>query len=279
MNRRRYDLHSHTHFSDGTVSPEALVAEARAAGVDVLALTDHDTTEAIDLAAAAAQAAGIQLVPGVEISSTWQGRTIHIVGLNVDLLHLPLQQGLAWLREIRLERAEVIDRRLQKAGIPDCYAAVRALAQGSIISRTHFARHLVQAGHARDMGQAFKRFLSSGGKGHAPTQWATLEQAVAWVRGAGGQSVIAHPARYKLGTGKLTALFENFREAGGDAVEVHSGSQRPEESQRIARLVNQLGLKASVGSDYHGPEQHWIGLGRLPALPEDCVPVWVDWDH
>jgi len=275
---RRYDLHTHSLCSDGTLAPADLVARAHAAGVEVLALTDHDVTDGLAEARVAAECLGMTLVAGVEISVSWHGQTLHIVGLNIDVADASLQQGLARLREFRQWRAEEIGRRLAKKRIEGAYAGARRLAKGTIVSRTHFARFLTEQGFVRSPQHAFKQFLSSGKPGHVPGQWATLEEAVRWVRVGGGQAVIAHPARYKLSSGKLQRLLGEFRECGGEAIEVISGSHAPEANRHFAGLAKEQNFFASAGSDYHGPEKTWMDLGKLPALPEGCIPVWRDWE-
>ena len=271
-------MHAHSLRSDGTLTPAELVTRAHAAGVEVLALTDHDVTDGIDEAGAMAGSLGMTLIAGVEISVTWQGQTVHIVGLNIDPADHALQQGLERLREFRQWRAVEIGRRLQKKRIEGAYEGARRLAQGTIVSRTHFARFLIDQGYVRGMPQAFRQFLSSGKPGHVPGQWATLAEAVGWIRSAGGQAVVAHPARYKLSAGKLQRLFGEFRACGGEAIEVISGSHTPEANRHFARIATEQNFLASAGSDYHGPEKTWMELGRLPALPDGCVPVWRDWN-
>ena len=275
---RRYDLHTHSLRSDGTLAPADLVARAHAAGVEVLALTDHDVTDGLAEARVAADRLGITLIAGVEISVTWLGQTLHIVGLNIDAADASLQQGLARLREFRRWRAEEIGRRLVKKRIEGAYEGARRLAKGTIVSRTHFARFLTDQGYVRSPQHAFKQFLASGKPGHVPGQWATLEEAVRWIRAGGGQAVIAHPARYKLSSGKLQRLFGEFRECGGEAIEVISGSHAPEANRHFADLASEQNFFASAGSDYHGPEKTWMDLGKLPSLPESCIPVWRDWE-
>lgn len=272
-----YDLHSHSHHSDGTLSPADLVMRARSGGVDVLALTDHDVTDGIAEARAAAQAVGLALVPGVEVSVTWGAMTVHVVGLGIDPGHARLQAGLAELRKFRAWRAEEIGRRLAKKGIAGAYEGARALAHGSLISRTHFAQFLVGQGHAQDVRQVFRKYLVTGKPGHVPGEWAALPDAVGWIRAAGGQAVIAHPARYKLSATRLQRLLREFKDSGGEAIEVVSGSHSRDDYLRFAALASRYELLASSGSDYHGPESPWIELGRLPALPESCRPVWMSW--
>lgn len=268
------DLHTHTLRSDGTLTPTDLVTRAHAHGVKILALTDHDVTDGLVEAGATATALGMQLVPGVEISVTWEAQTLHIVGLAIDPAHAALQQGLAQLREFRNWRAREIDRRLAKKRITGAFDYASHLARGSILSRTHFARFLVDRGYVRTMGDAFKHYLTRGRPGHVPGQWATLAQAVGWICDSGGIAVIAHPARYKLTSGKRKRLLDEFKACGGRAIEVISGSHSAADNQHYAELAVREALLASVGSDYHGPEKPWVELGRLPALPAGCTPVW-----
>lgn len=274
-----YDLHCHSTVSDGTLTPDALVERAAAQGVDVLALTDHDATGGLAAARAAAERCGIRLVNGVEISVTWSHQTVHIVGLHIDPGNPALQAGLARLGEFRKWRGEEIARRLEKAGIAGAHEGALAFAGGEVLSRTHFAHFLVQAGHAPDVRRVFKRFLVSGKPGHVPGDWAGLEEAVGWITGAGGQAVIAHPARYRISAGRRRALFGEFRECGGVGVEVVSGSHGPEDARAMAELARRFELLASRGSDYHGPPSPYVELGRLPPLPESCRPIWETWDE
>jgi len=271
------DLHSHSTASDGTLTPSRLVRRAAAAGVEVFALTDHDTTAGLAEAQRSAQACGLVLVPGVELSVTWAARTIHIVGLHVDPQCARLGAGLERILAYREWRAEEIGRRLAGVGILDAYAGAKALSQGALVGRTHFARFLVEQGHARSVNEVFKRFLVRGKPGHVPSQWASLEEALGWIRAAGGQAVIAHPARYGLTRAKLRQLIGAFRELGGVGIEVVSGSHSRDDAFVFARHARDEGLLASAGSDYHGPEEPWIELGRLPPLPDGCAPIWADW--
>jgi len=268
------DLHTHTLRSDGTLTPTDLVTRAHARGVQVLGLTDHDVTDGLAEAQSTAAALGMRLVPGVEVSVTWEAQTVHIVGLAIDPGHDPLQQGLARLREFRHWRAREIDRRLAKKRITGAYDYAANVARGSILSRTHFARFLVDRGYVRTMGEAFKHYLTRGRPGHVPGQWATLAEAVGWIRDSGGIAVIAHPARYKLSSGKLKRLLGEFKACGGQAIEVISGSHSPADNERFAEIAVRESLLASVGSDYHGPEKPWVELGRLPNLPRGCAPLW-----
>ncbi len=273
-----HDLHSHSTASDGTLSPAELVRRAHAQGVDVLALTDHDSTAGVAEASEAAAPLGLRLLPGVEVSVTWNGVTIHILGLNVDPGHAGLQQGLARLRARRNERSIEIARRLAKAGIEGALEGARAYASGAIISRTHFARFLVEQGHAKDMRKVFKKFLVHNRPGYVAGDWAGLEEAVGWILAAGGQAVIAHPARYRLSATRLRQFIGEFKDCGGQGIEVVSGSHSAGDVQGMAQYARRFELLASCGSDYHGPEQPWVELGQLTPLPKNCTPVWQQWE-
>ena len=269
-----HDFHLHSTASDGTLAPAQLMERAALAGIRTLALTDHDTTEGLAEAAEAARRLGVRLFPGVEISVTWNGMTVHVVGLGVDPADAALQRGLAGLREFRDWRAEEIGRRLAKDGIPETFEQARALSSGRLISRTHFARVLVERNLAESVRDVFRRYLVRGRPGHVPGQWAPLGEAVGWITGAGGQAVIAHPARYPLNRGQLRRLGQEFRAAGGVGLEVVSGSHSADDNRLMAIHAQGLGLLASVGSDYHGPGQSYLELGRLPPLPAGCTPLW-----
>jgi predicted metal-dependent phosphoesterase TrpH len=272
-----YDLHTHTQYSDGTLTPAELLARAHARGVEVLALTDHDVTDGLEEAAACARRHGIRLVPGVEISVSWERQTIHIVGLHVDPGNRALQAGLARIRERRDERGRSMSRRLEARGMVGVESGVREQVRGPIVSRTHYARYLVAAGYARDLKGAFKKYLGQGRPAYVSAEWAELHEAVGWIRDAGGQAVVAHPARYHFTQTRLRRFLTDFKVAGGEGLEVVSGSHSPEECRRFARVAVEHDLLASAGSDYHGPEKPWVELGRLAPLPEECQPVWSVW--
>lgn len=272
-----YDLHNHSTASDGELSPPELVRFAASRGVEVLALTDHDVTDGLAAAHEAAGQEGISLINGVEISVTWNKRLVHIVGLAFDPDNASLQNGLAGLRRNREGRAEEISLRLAKAGIEGAYDGARSYAGGSILSRTHFAQFLLAQGRVKSLQDAFNRYLGEGKKAYAPCQWAGLEEAVAWIRGAGGHAVVAHPARYKMTATRLRSLLGEFKECGGAALEVISGSQDPNATRQLADHAERFGLAASIGSDYHGPSQSWLKMGALPPLPSRCTPVWSLW--
>ncbi len=269
-----YDLHSHSTASDGTLTPAALLERASTAGVNVLALTDHDTLAGVAEAQAAARVAGIALVPGVEISVSWQHMTIHVLGLNVSPGYQPLLAGLAGLQDYRVWRAEEIARKLEKNGIGGALKGAQKHCKGGILSRTHFAHFLVEAGRAASVSDVFRHYLVRGKPGFVGGQWASMEDALRWITDAGGLPVIAHPARYGLTRTKLNRLVSEFKEAGGTGIEVVSGSHSRDETLHMAAVARTNGLFASCGSDYHGPEKPWVELGRLRVLPDGCTPIW-----
>ena len=271
------DLHSHSTISDGILTPTELVTHAAAQGVQVLALTDHDDTAGLAEARQAAGQHGLQLVHGVEISVTWRRRTIHIVGLRVDPDHAPLAAGLQAIRAGRHVRAQGMAASLEQAGIAGSLEGAYRYASQGIISRTHFARYLVEKGYAKDARSVFKKYLVKGKPGYCEHNWAGLDEALGWIIDSGGTAVIAHPGRYDLGRTNILLLLEEFRNLGGSAIEVVTGSHSPDQYVEFARLARQFGLQASMGSDYHGPGHAYIEMGRLPALPEGCQPVWQDW--
>ncbi len=272
-----YDLHSHSTVSDGTLSPAALVERAVAKGVDVLALTDHDEVAGLGEALSAAEEMDIRLLGGVEISVTWGKQTVHIVGLNIDPGHPQLQAGLEQIRQFRSWRGEEIGRRLEKAGVVSAYEKALAHRQGALLTRTHYGRMLVDQGLADGLQQAFNRFLLRGKAGYVSGDWATLEDAVGWISAAGGDAVVAHPARYRMTRTKLRALLGEFAEHGGAGIEVISSSHTDQEARTMARHAADFGLAASRGSDFHDPGNRWVELGRLPALPKGCEPIWERW--
>lgn len=269
-----YDLHTHSLASDGTLTPTELVRRAQTAGVAVLALTDHDEVGGVAEAQAEAERIGITLIAGVEISVSWGGATVHMVGLGVDPDNPALNAGLAKLREFREWRADEIGRRLARHGIDSATEGARALAHGRVVGRTHFAQFLAANGHAESVRDVFKKFLKKNKPGYVSGEWAGLEEAIGWVKQAGGISAIAHPARYTMTATKRRKLLGEFIECGGDALEVVSGSHNRDETFQMAQLAKRYKLPATCGSDYHGPENPWVDLGRLPPLPEGVTAVW-----
>lgn len=271
------DLHSHSNISDGLLTPAELIEHAAMHKVDVLALTDHDDTSGLKAAEAEAKRWNMQLIKGVEISVTWKKRTLHIVGLKIDPEYPPLKTGLAKIREGRHVRAAGMAAGLDKVGITGSLEGAYEYAKEGIISRTHFARFLVNAGIAKDNKSVFKKYLVKGKPGYFEHEWASLEEAVSWIVGSGGVAVIAHPGRYDLGRTNMLLLLEEFRAFGGTAIEVVTGSHTPPQYIEYAKYAHLFGLKASLGSDYHGKGISFMEMGRLPALPSNCQPVWHDW--
>lgn len=269
------DLHCHSVVSDGTLTPEALAARARANGVELWALTDHDEIGGQQRAAAAAREQGLAYLTGVEISVTFAHETVHIVGLGFDADNAALKLGLAETRGGRGPRAQEMARQLELAGIPGSYeGALRYVGNPALISRTHFARFLVETGVCRDMGEVFRKYLTEGKPGFAPHRWARLQDAVRWVTDAGGMAVIAHPARYRFTANEEYALFSEFKAHGGQGVEVITGSHSAAEYKTYASMAQEFGLAASRGSDFHSPQESRTDLGALPLLPETLPSIW-----
>lgn len=268
------DLHTHSTASDGRLAPSELVSHAAQAGVEVLALTDHDGTDGLEEAHCAAADAGIKLINGIELSVTWNKRTVHIVGLNLDPDYAPLREGIQRLQDFREIRAREMALKLEKSGIKGAYDGARRFSGGKMLGRLHFANFLVDAGHAKSVRHVFKHYLVNNKPGHVTGDWATLEDAVSWITGSGGIAVIAHPARYKLTRTKLRRLIKDFVAAGGRAIEVVSGSHDINETKTMACHASDFDLYSSAGSDFHDPNFPWIKLGKLPPLPQQCKPVW-----
>jgi predicted metal-dependent phosphoesterase TrpH len=274
----KVDLHCHSNVSDGVLAPAGVAAYAHKSGVDVWALTDHDEVGGIKAARTAAKDLGMHFVPGVEISITWAGQTVHIVGLHVDEDNQALVQGLEETRSGRDRRGRAIAEQLEKAGIPGAYeGALKYVGNPDLMSRTHFARYLVEIGACDSTAEVFRKYLSEGKPGYVPHRWATLEQAVNWIRGAGGIPVIAHPGRYKFAPIVEGALFDEFKQLGGNAIEVVTGSHSPDQYATYAREARRYGFLASRGTDFHGPGETRVDFASLPALPAGLTPVWHDW--
>lgn len=269
------DLHCHSVVSDGTLEPEALAARASANGVELWALTDHDELGGQHRAAAAAKAHGMKYLTGTEISVTFVGQTVHIVGLGFDADDPQLLQGLRQTRGGREQRAMEMAEGLAKVGIKDAYAgALKFVGNPELISRTHFARFLVEAGVCKETNEVFRKYLTEGKPGYVPHRWASLKDAVTWITQAGGMAVIAHPARYKLSPNEEFALFTEFKGHGGQGVEVVTGSHSAAEYLTYADTAREFGLAASRGSDFHSPDESHTELGTLPLLPGNLTPVW-----
>ena len=270
------DLHCHSVISDGTLTPEQLAERAKANGVHLWALTDHDELGGQKRAREAASALNMDYLAGVEISVTWMGETIHIVGLGIDAEHTGIIEGLRLTRDGRGNRAKLMAEQLLKAGIPGAYeGALHFAGNHDLISRTHFARFLVEQGVCRNTEHVFKNYLIEGKPGYVPHQWAKLDDAVSWIKAAGGVAVIAHPGRYsRLNAMQMDELYKHFKDIGGLAIEVITGSHSPDQYKTFAKIAQQYGFLASRGSDFHDPSESHIDLGNLPHLPDHLTPVW-----
>jgi 3',5'-nucleoside bisphosphate phosphatase len=269
------DLHCHSVVSDGTLEPEALAARARANGVDLWALTDHDEVGGQHRAREAAHVHGMAYLTGTEISITFAGTTVHIVGLGFDPDDVALQAGLLATRGGREARARDMAASLAQVGIHGAFeGALKYVSNPELISRTHFARHLVESGVCHDTYEVFRKYLVEGKPGYVEHRWASLGESVRWITQAGGIAVIAHPGRYKFTPNEEYALFSEFKTHGGQGVEVVTGSHTTSDYAKYADTALEFGLLASRGSDFHSPTESHIDLGALPALPKKLTPVW-----
>ncbi len=269
------DLHCHSVVSDGTLTPEALAQRAKANGVELWALTDHDELGGQDRAMAAAREVGMSYLTGVEISVTFLGITVHIVGLGMDHTHPALLAGLHATRGGREQRARDMSDDLARVGIKGVYeGALKYVGNPELISRSHFARYLVEIGVSKDTNDVFRKYITEGKPGFVPHRWAKLADAVTWITQSGGVAVIAHPGRYKLTPNEEFALFTEFKTHGGQAVEVMTGAHNASEYVKYAGYCQEFDLAASRGSDFHSPEESHTDLGKLPDLPGSVTPVW-----
>lgn len=272
------DLHTHSTISDGVLTPEDLAQRAADHGTELWALTDHDEVSGLARAQTAANTLGIQFIPGVEISVTWLDKTVHIVGLNVDYEDSALIAALAKVRSGRTLRAEMMGERLAELGFEGAYEGARAYATNDeLISRTHFARFLVDQGHCKNIKEVFSRYLGDHKPAFVSMQWASLEDAVQWINEAGGKAVIAHPGRYQFNDQQFELLFERFKTYGGIGIEVVTGSHSAKEYNRYARVAKRYGFEASCGSDFHWPMDNRMDIGQVPPLPAGLTPIWHDW--
>ena len=272
------DLHSHSRISDGVLSPADLVVRACSNGVRMLALTDHDEVAGVAEAKKVAAEAGIELISGVEISITWAGTSIHIVGLHVNEKDPVLIDMLRRNRMGRMDRAQKMGERFAELGVEGAYeGALKYVTNPNLISRKHFARFLVETGVCPSISGAFDRYLKEGGPAYVRHQWATLTEAVQWILDAGGIAVVAHPGRYKIKDMALYAFLDEFKQLGGMGIEVVTGSHTPDQYLYFARLANRYGLMASAGSDFHAPGESFVDVGCLPDFPCPVEPVWKNW--
>ncbi len=272
--QEKFDLHCHSTASDGALSPTKVVQRAKQQGVTSLSLTDHDTINGLEEAAKMAQSSDINFIPGIEISTTWENKCFHIVGLNIDPTNTCLISGIQKLQNLRTERAKKISQKLEKKRVPNAYEAVLKAANGGMITRSHFADYLYSEHYVSTRQQAFDRYLGKGKSAFVSTIWADLPKAIDWINQSGGVAVIAHPLRYKLTASWLNRFLSSFKEIGGQGIEVVTGRSSPEEIRRTLQYAKQYELAASVGSDFHTPDNQWVELGRLAPLPDSIKPVW-----
>ena len=269
-----YDLHCHSTASDGSLAPAEVIKRAWQMGVTSLALTDHDTINGQAEAAIAAITHDINFIPGIELSTTWENKCFHIVGLNIDPEHAALTTGIKSLQTLRAERAKKIALKLEKKRIPNAYEAVLKAANGGMITRAHYANFLVSQNYVSTQQQAFDRYLGAGKPAFVATVWADLIDAVDWINQSGGVAVVAHPLRYRMTASWMKRFLSFFKDIGGQGIEVVTGRSTSDEIRRTQIYASQYDLAASIGSDFHTPENKWVELGRLAPLPENIKPVW-----
>lgn len=274
MTELKYDLHCHSSFSDGALTPSEVILRAKEQGVTTLALTDHDTVAGLAEAQQAAEQQALDFIPGIELSCLWSNKTFHVLGLNIDPSNAEILTGTQQLQEIRLERAKKIADKLAKNKIPDAFAAVQVAAGVGMITRPHFANFLLENNHVSSIQNAFDRYLGQGKSAFVNTQWVEMENAIHWINSAGGVAVVAHPMRYKLTASWMRRFLSAFKEMGGQGIEVITARSNPDEIRRTIHFAQQFELYGSVGSDFHTPKNQWVELGRLAPLPINIKPVW-----
>lgn len=272
-----YDLHTHTTASDGQLSPAALVIKAKTCGIDVLAITDHDTTAGISQAVDEADRQNINLLAGVELSVSWTDKNFHIVGLNIDPDNSALKKSLKTTKDLREQRAKEIGKRLDKHGVSNAYHEARELAGIHTITRSHFARVLVKQGFAKDCNEVFKKYLIHNKPGYVKTDWIDMETGIKLINESGGLAILAHPMRYNITASWLRRFLASFREAGGSGIEVVTGNSNADEIRTVASYATRFELTGSAGSDFHGFDNTWFQLGQLAPMPESVTPVWKGW--
>jgi len=273
----KYDLHSHTKYSDGSLSAQALIALAIERGITHLAITDHDTVQAhLQLTENNNSYATekINIIKGIELSSQWNNMGVHIVGLNIDIHSTAITTAVKHQTQLRIERVKTIAKKLLQRGFPDITQGAMILAGDGQVGRPHIAQHMVDEGLVSSVGQAFNKYLGAGKVGDISSVWPDLECVVEWINAAGGVAVLAHPSRYKMTRTKRRRLIADFSDAGGQAIEVCAGNQVPGVAEEMAAVCDEFGFHASVGSDFHNPDYKWVKLGQYPSLPKACRPVW-----
>lgn len=272
-----YDLHCHSTASDGSLTPEAVVQRAHARGVGALALTDHDTTIGLAEAAEAARSFNMRFIAGIELTAQWQGRSLHVLGLNIQPNHPSVQQAQAHQWGLRTERALAIAQKLSQLNLRGALEGAQRYAGQGVICRPHFAQFIVDSGAAPSVNAAFKKYLAANKPADVKVNWPSLMQVIQWINDAGGIAVLAHPDKYTLTRTKLNQLLQAFTAEGGRGLEVISGRQLPGIADRLAVLAHTYNLLASCGSDFHHPNQPWQELGSFGKLPHICQPIWQAW--
>ena len=273
----KYDLHSHTKYSDGSLSAQALIELAIERGITHLAITDHDTVQAhLQLTENNNSYATekINIIKGIELSSQWNNMGVHIVGLNIDIHSTAITTAVKHQTQLRIERVKTIAKKLLQRGFPDITQGAMILAGDGQVGRPHIAQHMVDEGLVSSVGQAFNKYLGAGKVGDISSVWPDLECVVEWINAAGGVAVLAHPSRYRMTRTKRRRLMADFSDAGGQAIEVCAGNQVPGVAEEMAAVCDEFGFHASVGSDFHNPDYKWVKLGQYPSLPKACRPVW-----
>lgn len=274
MTAIKYDLHCHSLYSDGSLTPANLILRAKEKGVTTLALTDHDTVSGISQAQQAAEEHQLNFIPGIELSCLWHKKTFHILGLNIDPNNAQLLAGTQKLQTIRFERAQKIALKLEKHKVFGAFEAVQAAADTGMITRPHFAKYLIQQNHVNSMKEAFDRYLAQGKPAFVSTEWVDITDAIQWIKESGGIPVIAHPMRYKLTASWMRRFLNDFKKMGGQGIEIITARSSPEEIRRTLQFAKTFEFYGSVGSDFHTPDNQWVELGRLPPLPADIQPIW-----
>jgi 3',5'-nucleoside bisphosphate phosphatase len=273
-----YDLHTHTTASDGELSPEALVIEAKSSGIDVLAVTDHDTTSGINAAVDEASKQNIKLIPGIELSVSWMDKNFHIIGLGIDPDNTALQKSLVNTKKLREKRAVEIGRKLDKIGTSNAYFQAMELAGNHTVTRSHFARVLINQNFAKDSKEVFKKYLVHNKPGFVKTDWVEMDMGIKLIQNSGGKAILAHPMRYNITASWLRKFLAAFKESGGSGIEVVTGSSNADEIRTTASYAKRFELMGSTGSDFHGFDNTWVKLGQLAAMPESVTPIWEKWE-
>ena len=273
-----YDLHTHTTASDGELSPKALVIKAKSSGIDVLAITDHDSTEGITEADNEASKQNIKMLPGIELSASWMDKNFHIVGLGIDPDNRKLQASLKETEELRERRAIKIGKKLEKIGVTKAYFEAKELAGINTLTRSHFARVLINQGFAEDSREVFKKYLVHNKPGFVKTNWIEMASGIELIKDSGGEAILAHPLRYNITASWLRRFLTAFKKSGGIGIEVVTGSSNADEINTAAAYARRFELSGSAGSDYHGYDNTWVKLGQLAAMPGSITPVWEKWE-